>query len=525
MILIVDDKAENIFSLKRTLELNGFDVDTAYSGEEALKKILKQTYALIILDVQMPGMDGFEVAEAISGYSKASDTPIIFLSAVNTDKKFIARGYSFGAVDYVTKPLDPDIFILKVKTLHKLYEQKRELDNTRIALLEEVEVRKKTEDELHKRLHELRSVLEAMPQVAFTTKASGEIEFVNEHWFLYSDRLNRLPRFHPDDMCILHKLKESYKAGTGFTSEVRIKNTISNTYRYHLLKIIPIKQGDTVLKWVGTFTDIQEQKTANEVLEAKVSERTEELLDKNRQLESSNYELQQFASVASHDLKEPLRKIQVFSSIIKARYLDESAEGHDTMDRVIEASRRMSGLISDLLDYSRLSVKTLFVKTDVRQIISDITLDLEFAISEKCAIVNISAMPEIEAIPGQIRQVFQNLISNSLKFSRHGVQPVINITSEAVTSEGGDSYRIIVSDNGIGFHEQYNEKIFTIFQRLNSKESYEGNGIGLAIVKKIIDKHNGTITVRSKEGEGTTFTITLPVHQPANDPDLVLEDI
>ena len=185
----------------------------------------------------------------------------------------------------------------------------------------------------------------------------------------------------------------------------------------------------------------------------------------------------------------------------------------------------MSGLISDLLDYSRLSVKTLFVKTDVRQIISDITLDLEFAISEKCAIVNISAMPEIEAIPGQIRQVFQNLISNSLKFSRHGVQPVINITSEAVTSEGGDSYRIIVSDNGIGFHEQYNEKIFTIFQRLNSKESYEGNGIGLAIVKKIIDKHNGTITVRSKEGEGTTFTITLPVHQPANDPDLVLEDI
>src|ERR1044072_9616747 len=117
MILIVDDKAENIFSLRRTLELHHFEVDSATSGEDALKKVLNQSYSLIILDVQMPGMDGFEVAEILSGYSKAKDIPIIFLSAINTDKKFITKGYTSGGVDYVTKPVDPDIFMLKVKTL------------------------------------------------------------------------------------------------------------------------------------------------------------------------------------------------------------------------------------------------------------------------------------------------------------------------------------------------------------------------------------------------------------------------
>lgn len=145
MILIVDDKPENIFSLKQLLELNKFDVDSALSGEEALIKILKNDYELIILDVQMPGMDGFEVAETISGYSKSKDIPIIFLSAVNTDKKFIARGYASGGIDYITKPVDADILLLKVKTFHRLYEQNQELLHTQQTLREEIEFRKEAE--------------------------------------------------------------------------------------------------------------------------------------------------------------------------------------------------------------------------------------------------------------------------------------------------------------------------------------------------------------------------------------------
>jgi len=145
MILIVDDKPENIFSLRQLLTINGFEVDTALSGEEALKKILKNDYTLIILDVQMPGMDGFEVAETLSGFNKAKDIPIIFLSAVNTEKKFITKGYNSGGMDYVVKPVDVDILLLKIKTFHRLYEQTVELNKVQQNLRDEIEIRKDAE--------------------------------------------------------------------------------------------------------------------------------------------------------------------------------------------------------------------------------------------------------------------------------------------------------------------------------------------------------------------------------------------
>lgn len=145
MILIVDDSPQNIISLKKVLELNHFIVDTASSGQEALKKVLQKSYVLIILDVQMPGMDGFEVAEAISGYSKAKDTAIIFLSAVNTDIKYITKGYSSGGLDYITKPVDIDVLLLKVKTFYKIYEQNQKLNSMQNSLLEEIEFRKDAE--------------------------------------------------------------------------------------------------------------------------------------------------------------------------------------------------------------------------------------------------------------------------------------------------------------------------------------------------------------------------------------------
>ncbi len=143
MILIVDDSPENIISLKKVLEKNGFVVDSALSGEEALKKVLKNSYVLIILDVQMPGMDGFEVAQAISGYSKARETAIIFLSAASTDTKFITQGYSSGGLDYITKPVGINILLLKVKVFYRIYEQSRRLIEMQTALLEEIESGKK----------------------------------------------------------------------------------------------------------------------------------------------------------------------------------------------------------------------------------------------------------------------------------------------------------------------------------------------------------------------------------------------
>lgn len=526
MVLIVDDKAENIFSLRRTLEVAGFEVDSAESGEEALKKILKRDYSLIILDVQMPGMDGFEVAETLQGYSKASDIPIIFLSAVSTEKKFITKGYQAGAVDYVIKPVDPDIFLLKVKTLHRLHEQNRELEQIRVTLLSEVAVRRKAEAELNNRVQELRSILHSIPQIAFTLSPEGKLEFYNEHWLQAIGQDAEMAVAYPEDAGVLKDLDEAIKRGEAFQAELRIQIMPGKKYRYHLLRIIPVKKESRILKWVGTFTDIHEQKTASDILDAAVQARTRELMLKNAELETSNYDLQQFASVASHDLQEPLRKIQIFGSIMQQRMLQEAPQAQENIGRIINIAGRMSTLINDLLDYSRLSVDNAFQPTDLNEIIRDIIIDLEYSIAEKSALIEVSSMPVIDAIPGQMRQMFQNLISNSLKFIRPGLLPVIRISTDydEEASEGAEC-TITIVDNGIGFDEAYLGKIFTIFQRLNTKDTYEGTGIGLAIVKKIVEKHFGTITAKSSEGAGASFSITLPVRQASMVQESLSEDL
>src|ERR1700749_2937725 len=233
MILIVDDKPENVFSLKTILELHSFPTDTALSGEEALRKILRSSYALIILDVQMPGMDGFEVAEAISGYSKAKDMPIIFLSAANTDKKFITKGYTSGGIDYITKPIDADILLLKVKTFYRLYEQNRELNRIQASLRSEIEFQKKVEGELQERASELHSILESIPQIAFTTRADGKIEFVNEQWLKYAPSKNQFPLTHPDDADLVRQWEKTVASGQALEMEVRVRRIGEEEYRYH----------------------------------------------------------------------------------------------------------------------------------------------------------------------------------------------------------------------------------------------------------------------------------------------------
>ncbi len=521
MILIVDDKPENILSLKRVLELNSFNVDTALSGEEALKKILRNNYYLIILDVQMPGMDGFEVAEAITGLNKTKNIPILFLSAVNTHKKFVTKGFESGGVDYLTKPFDPDILILKVRTFYRLYEQSKKLNAAYGQLKQEIETRKQAEKVLQENVEELHSILESIPQIAFTARPDGTMEFVNQQWYRYSTNKNVFPPTPPTDRDIYDVWHEQIGDKKSVSFEVRIKEIDSAEYTFFLLRIKPVFVQNELVKWVGTFTNIHEQKKVNEFLEKNVNERTRQLIESNRQLEASNHDLLQFASVASHDLKEPLRKIHFFTSILDERYTVEK-EVAEYLDKIKYSSRRMNLLIEDLLNFSKLSQDVSFEKTDLNAIIQEVLVDLELSIAEKKAKVEVmNKLPEIDAVPGMIRQALLNILSNALKFSNQLISPVIIIESQRVASlsilaesdDEGDFCLVKITDNGIGFDEKYLDKIFTLFQRLHAKDEYEGTGIGLTIVKKIIDKHHGIIEASSSPGKGSTFSIVLPIKQ------------
>ena len=519
MILIVDDIDANLIALRKTLEVHGLNIDTANSGDLALKKILKFDYSLIILDVQMPGMDGFEVAEILAQSNRTKDIPVLFLSAISKEKKYISRGYASGAVDYITKPVDPDLLILKVKSFLKISEQQRELKRIQEMLFKEVEIRKAAQEKLSEEMQQLQFVLESFPQMAFVLSKEGEIEYVNQQWLEYSNDTASFPKKHPSDVKVWETWIEHLKQGQAFTSEIRLKQLESSEYRYFLLKIIPIKPIGEITKWVGTFTDIHQQKMANEHLELLVQKRTKELTLKNTDLEFSNHELQQFAWVVSHDLKEPIRKIEMVVKMIKDRYIEPESPAIDYIDRAVNSARRMRLLIDDLLIYSRLSAKVNSELTDLNTVVQEVLDDLDSEFHPKQPTINVASLPVITGIPSQLRQVFQNLIGNALKFTNPGVPPIISITSHRIKEksisssedENGNFCKIIVKDNGIGFDESLLDKIFIIFQSLNNRQLYEGTGIGLAIAKKIIEKHNGIITATSSPGKGSSFIVILPL--------------
>ncbi|MDF2455172.1 MAG: hybrid sensor histidine kinase/response regulator [Cytophagaceae bacterium] len=408
-ILIVDDREDNLMSISSLLEPSGYQLVKANSGREALKILLAEyDFALILMDVQMPNLSGFETASLIYEREKLRHIPIIFITAHSHDEENIFKGYKTGAVDYIYKPINPDLLRAKVSVFVELYRKNHQLI--------------------------------AQEQKLIAINKNLEIE-INE-------RKN---------------------------SEEKIK----------LLNL--------------------------------------QLLQNIDKLEAANKDLDRFAFMASHDLQEPLRKINVFSERLDSEYgkhLNE--DGRKYINRIQSATSRLQALIKDILTFSKISIdKTVFVTTDLTPLVNDVLHELENIIEEKKATITVDLLPCALINPNLMRPLFYNLIHNSLKYSKKDIPPVIRVFTESESGEGkknkGESNkycRIFISDNGIGFEQVFSEQIFDMFKRLHNQNEYEGTGIGLALCKKIVEEHNGFISAKSAVGEGSTFVISLPVTEP-----------
>lgn len=405
-ILVIDDREDNLFSIEAVLEKDNYTIVKASSGRAALKILLHQhDFSLILMDVQMPDLNGFETAAIIYERDKLKDIPIIFITAHNYDEEIIFKGYRTGGVDYIYKPINPDLLRVKVGVFVELYRKNHQL--------------------------------------------------------------------------IQHE-KKLIAANRSLQKE------------------------------------IEERKASEE----KVRLLNAQLVENNAHLKTINEELDQFAYVASHDLQEPLRKIQVFSDkiLLKSNH-DEETEKY--FKKIIGSSKRMQSLINDLLSFSRHSMGSSdFKKTDLNVVLREVMNELEIEIEKSKAVITSNKLPVIWAIPSLVQQLFYNLVSNALKFRKKDTPPVVTISAEKkklaeithfIKNAPAKNYDIItLADNGIGFDEQYANEIFMVFKRLHSYHEFEGSGVGLSICKKITEKHNGFISAASKPGKGSVFTIGFP---------------
>lgn len=409
-LLIVDDREDNLLSIETILDRDGYTIRRANSGRAALRVLLKEDdFTLILMDVQMPDLNGFETAMLIYERDKLKHIPIIFVTANDYGEDSVFKGYQMGGVDYIYKPINPELLRAKVAVFVELYRKNHAL----------------------------------LAQEQKTAAANKRLE------------------------------KE-------------IKERINSEAKVHVLN--------------------------------------RQLVENINRLEATNAELERFAYVASHDLQEPLRKIILFGDQLAMKYKDTLKEdGREFLDKIVKAAERMRTLIKNILTFSKSAVTSDEVEiTDLNELIESIISDLDVSIAHKQAVFNVGKLPSVSVIPGQFRQVFQNLIINALKFSKPDCPPEINIYVEQVKGihlQGisaelcnEDYYNIYFKDNGIGFEQKFADEIFTLFKRLNSYDKYEGTGIGLSICKKIVEQNHGFISAQSAVGEGATFTISLPVN-------------
>lgn len=392
-----------------------------------------------------------------------------------------------------------------------------------------------------------RHLTDTLPLMMFSANAEGKITYTNQ-WIkdyfgpslIGSAPFEKQDLVHPDDYARLNKDWDNiFKYGNSHFTQGRLKHK-SGDYLWHLISIAPVKnENDTVTLWSGFFVDINAQKLVEETLKDNVElkQARKDLVDYQTQLEGkiselniSNHELEQFAYIASHDLQEPLRKIVTFSSLLEERLKNLAEDDRNYFNKIVSSATRMTTLINDVLDWSRVTrTREDFSVIDLNVIVESVKSDYDLVLQERQALLKTSRLPIVKGNRFQMVQLFSNLISNSLKFCE--TNPVINITCRNLDVneveqndklDGSTNYaEITVSDNGIGFEQEYSEQIFKIFQRLHGRSKYSGTGIGLAICRRIVENHGGMISATGNPDHGATFRIIIPIHSVAYQRDIL----
>jgi CHASE3 domain sensor protein len=381
-------------------------------------------------------------------------------------------------------------------------------------------------DELKKANDQLKLLNESYNSAEMTASFGHWMVNLESNTYTFSDNLFRLMGVEPNafEPNIENSIKYIHPDDLEYVTKVHIDSLVNHQSTSMIFRFLTPSGDIKYIMGVGSFT-----KNGNgDLIKIGVNyditsqyNKTLELENNNKELKYINTELEAFNNIVSHDLQEPLRKIQMFISRLEGKESDLlSSQGKEYFSKIRVTANRMQTLLIDLVNYSRtIKGDKVFVKTDLNKVIEEILQDLSSNIEDKKAIITIGNLPIIKAIPFQVKQLFINLISNSLKYSKENIAPEISITSKKITEKEmhdykiankKDYYKIVISDNGIGFKQEYSDKIFLLFKRLETDPKYSGTGLGLAICSRIVDNHKGFIKVKAKQGVGAKFYIFIP---------------
>jgi PAS domain S-box-containing protein len=503
-ILIVDDRRENLVAVESVLESADYELVSVTSGTEALKQVLERDFAVILVDVFMPGMDGFELVTIIKERERSRHTPIIFLTAGAPDIEHIYRGYSVGAVDYMTKPLDADVLRAKVAIFVELFQKDQRIQMQAEALraaerrereLELIAIRTVNEQRY-------RNLAEAIPHIVWTAAPDGAITYFNQRWVDYTGQTPTeangwtwLSIVHPADTerCTrtwLHGLV----TGQVFQLECRLKRR-DGAFRWHLCRAVPDLVGDHIVAWLGTYTDFDDLRRAHDAAERAVHARDE------------------FLSIASHELRTPLTTLHLRMQSLQGALARHPPHVDAGIGRKLESSlrqgRRLIGLVDNLLDVSRIaSGQITLQRADLD--LADAVEEIVERFAETAAVAGSTIeFRSAGAVRGRwdrlrVEQITENLIGNAIKYAPRA--PIV-----VTVSARDEMASLTVRDNGPGIPAEDRERIFGPFERAVSTRNYGGLGLGLYIAHQNAVAHGGRITVSSEPGAGATFVVELPL--------------